>query len=230
MILLLIAVALFASAVLLLVREQATNPEDTIVGTNEASKPPEQVSETPDQYESNSSGKVATFTPTLVKAHERRWSILDDKRATLEALYSDSFEHTVEDILADSTLLNRLRLGADRVFYTTIAGTSHRNSDRTSRVAGIRKCEEDDVLDLVLEPDNAYDPNAIAVFFDERQLGYFNTRLAGELTKDIAKNGTRYRASFRRPTIHPESGKIVGGLIVIVRSRSVAALMASERS
>ena len=69
-------------------------------------------------------------------------------------------------------------------FYTKLAGVSKKNEDGRSRQDVI----EEDIyegleLHLEREPDNAYDPNAIAVFASEYgdQVGYLNGKVAEEL-------------------------------------------------
>jgi len=60
-----------------------------------------------------------------------------------------------------------------RSFFTKIAGVSHRNRNRTSRQAIIKRCRVGEELLLVREPDNAFDPNAIKVLrTNGEQLGY----------------------------------------------------------
>jgi len=49
--------------------------------------------------------------------------------------------------------------------YTKIAGTSHTNPDGTSRQKLIKKLKEGASLDLVREPDNPYDKNAIKMTY-----------------------------------------------------------------
>jgi hypothetical protein len=58
-------------------------------------------------------------------------------------------------------------------FFTKIAGVSHRNSNRTSRQAIIGRCHVGEDLQLVREPDNSFDSNAIKVLRSNgEQLGY----------------------------------------------------------
>ena len=85
-------------------------------------------------------------------------------------------------------------------FPSKVAGVSHRNDDRTSRQAAIKRLEALDLLELVSDPANKYDPNAIRVtggYFKanfewvERQIGFLNSRLAGE-TSLAMKRGTRF--------------------------------------
>lgn len=75
-------------------------------------------------------------------------------------------------------------------FYSKIYGTSQRNRDGTSRQAAIRKhCYPSAPLDLIREPQNKHDSNAIAVFYDDSQLGYLSADVAWEYAQRI-DNGT----------------------------------------
>ena len=66
-------------------------------------------------------------------------------------------------------------------FYSKVAGTSHRNRDGTSRQAAIRKhCFAGAPLDLIREPDNKHDRNAIAIFYDDKQIGYLSADIANK--------------------------------------------------
>lgn len=90
-------------------------------------------------------------------------------------------------------------LGGDW-FPAKVVGVTHRNDDRTSRQSAIKRLESLDSLDLVPETTNPYDPNAIRVMggyfaknfeWIDRQIGYLDSRLAGETTRAM-KRGTRY--------------------------------------
>lgn len=66
-------------------------------------------------------------------------------------------------------------------FYSKVVGTSYRNRNGTSRQAAIRKdCSTFDPLDLIREPDNKHDRHAIAVFCDDKQIGYLSADIAGK--------------------------------------------------
>lgn len=107
----------------------------------------------------------------------------------------------------------------EKAFYVKVVGTSHRNSDRTSRTRIIGECSTFDSILLAPEPENKFDPNAIAVRRREtnEQLGYLDSRLAGEITRDMAKHGARWVAFFRRQTHHPDTGKTAGAVIRLIR-------------
>ncbi len=86
-------------------------------------------------------------------------------------------------------------LGGDW-FPTKLVGVTHRNNDRTSRQNTIKRLESLDSLDLVPEPTNPYDPNASRVIggyfakdyeWIDRQIGYLDSRLAGQTTRAMKR-------------------------------------------
>jgi hypothetical protein len=107
----------------------------------------------------------------------------------------------------------------EKAFYVKVRGTSHRNSDRTPRTRIIGECSTFDSIVLIPEPDNRYDPDAIAVRRSKtnEQLGYLESHLADQITRDTKKHGPRWVAFFRRKTQHPESGRTVGAVIRVIR-------------
>jgi hypothetical protein len=107
----------------------------------------------------------------------------------------------------------------EKAFYTTVAGTSHRNPDGTSRIKAIKECEVLDSLSLVWEQENKFDPNAIAVRDPATgdQLGYLPSHLAAEVCRDLRKHGPCWAAFFRQPNLHPETDRVVGASIYMVR-------------
>ncbi len=66
------------------------------------------------------------------------------------------------------------------VYESKVVGVSKDNDDGTSRQEIIkREVAEDDFLSLKLEPDNAYDKNAVKVLSKHgNQIGYLNRDLA----------------------------------------------------
>jgi hypothetical protein len=89
-----------------------------------------------------------------------------------------------------------------KTFRTKVAGVTHRNKDRTSRQATLRKMKKAldndelfDLITLVREPDNPHDPNAIKVINEEgKQIGYIRSAVAYSLAQNM-DNGTRVVAS-----------------------------------
>jgi hypothetical protein len=106
----------------------------------------------------------------------------------------------------------------DKSFYTKVAGSTHRNKDGTSRKPIIAKCHVGEILELIHEPDNPVDPNAIRVCRkDGSQLGYLEDRLAGEIVRDVRQHGPRWAIMFAHHNRHPETDKVVGATLYIVR-------------
>ncbi len=85
-------------------------------------------------------------------------------------------------------------------FYSKIAGVTAKNPDGSDRQKYIKAYAKANMpLILRREPDNKYDPHAIAVYIKVRvfiflsdiiQIGYLNTEVAAELTKHISKGGS----------------------------------------
>lgn len=63
-----------------------------------------------------------------------------------------------------------------------VAGVTFDNPNGTSRQDAIMMARLDSTVSLKREPNNEYDPNAIAVFVDEYQVGF----LSGEDAQNIA--------------------------------------------
>jgi hypothetical protein len=74
-----------------------------------------------------------------------------------------------------------------RHFFGSVAGESFRNDDGTDRqaiIAGIRAGEP---LELIAEPDNPHDENAIKVLREDgKQIGYVKRSLAARLVDDLS--------------------------------------------
>jgi hypothetical protein len=106
-------------------------------------------------------------------------------------------------------------------YYTTIAGTKHKNDDGSSRTAAIRKCATCEQLVLHREPSNPYDPNAIAVFRnDGSQLGYIPRRSGQEIVNGMRLRHEEWTALFRKPTRHPDTDRVVGAVILLMQLKS----------
>lgn len=106
-----------------------------------------------------------------------------------------------------------------RAFYAKITGTKHRNSDGTSRPRIINECALFETFSLRPEPENKFDPNAIAILRrpNGEQLGYVDARLAEEITADQAKHGPQWMAILRHKNYHPETDRVVGATLLMIR-------------
>lgn len=131
---------------------------------------------------------------------------------------SPSISPDISDEDFEGTIHRAYGKQIEKAFYIKIAGTSHRNTDGSSRREAINSCRPLDVLQVIPEPDNPYDSNALAVFNPSGvQIGYLESRLAGEIARASAKRNLMWLAVFRRATHHPETGRAVGAIVYIVR-------------
>ncbi len=73
-------------------------------------------------------------------------------------------------------------------FFDLVAGIPHPNRDGSNRLQIALECKPCEQLDLVPEPDNPSDSNAIAVLRENgQQVGYLPTELAAIVTYEIAQ-------------------------------------------
>jgi single-stranded-DNA-specific exonuclease len=84
-------------------------------------------------------------------------------------------------------------------FHTKIAGVSFEG--RQDVIAGLRAGA---ALELRRQPENPYDPHAVAVYYGNLQLGFFNKRLAAHLA-GLMDAGARYRAHVASLTGGPST-------------------------
>lgn len=91
-------------------------------------------------------------------------------------------------------------------FYSKIYGTSHRNRDGTSRQSAIRKdCYPGAQLDLVREPNNKHDNNAIAVYYNDKQLGYLSADIASQYAGKLDQGAISLSACIEDITGGPDT-------------------------
>jgi hypothetical protein len=104
----------------------------------------------------------------------------------------------------------------ERLFYSKLAGASYPNLDGSSRMAVLEQCEPGEELKLKTGTAPQY-PDSIAVCRkDGSQLGYLESLLAGEVKRNMASGG-RWRCFLQRPTFAPDSKKLVGAALCMVR-------------
>ena len=87
-----------------------------------------------------------------------------------------------------------------KTFNVKLVGVSHKNADGMSRQAYIRRFAKPGMeVHLKPEPNNPYDANAIGAWITARsliifkadvQIGYLDSRLAGEVTRLLSRGGT----------------------------------------
>jgi hypothetical protein len=129
---------------------------------------------------------------------------------TREVSYAD-FEDHLRDLIDKS--------GCERHFYTTVAGPSHPNPDGTSRTGIISRCKVAETIELRPEPENPFGHDAMAFhrLTTGEQLGYLNKELSPEVAGDFRKYGPCWLGILRRHNHHPETGKVVGATICLLR-------------
>ncbi|MDK2823135.1 MAG: single-stranded-DNA-specific exonuclease [Clostridia bacterium] len=96
----------------------------------------------------------------------------------LDRLFFEGPQFLEEDVYKD--------INSKGAFYTKVVGVTYEN-----RQALIRMLKKDDSINLVREHGNIYDPNAIAVYVKDEQIGYLKKELAKHLAQNIDK-GIRY--------------------------------------
>ena len=125
---------------------------------------------------------------------------------------ANNFERMVDELFGNT---------AEHGFYTTIAGPSFPNADGSSRIKAICKCKSGDMLLLQHEMNNPYGANAVAVKREDgAQLGYLPSRTASETVHAFEK-GHKFAAIFRHKDHHPETHRVVGAVIFLVRMKIV---------
>jgi len=109
----------------------------------------------------------------------------------------------------------------DKWFWSKVAGVTHENRDGTSRQEILKRCEVRELLQLVPEPDNPVDPDAIAVLRQNgQQLGYLDKRLASE-THNRIKKGEHWQAMLTAVTGRsPHPHRWLGANIVMLRLKA----------
>jgi single-stranded-DNA-specific exonuclease len=127
--------------------------------------------------------------------------------AFLDELYAKRDEYLDRDPYAS--------IGDSFGFNTKIVGVTFEG--RQDLIAGLQPGQE---LDLVRQPENAFDANAIAVHFGRLQLGFVRKPIAARIAPNIDA-GERYRAEVRHIT--GGGTRSVGVNIWVARDRSQAA-------
>jgi len=109
--------------------------------------------------------------------------------------------------------------GVKKSFYAKVAGAKHDNSDHSSRTRIIDNCKVFDTFDLKREPENRFDSNAIALLKREtgEMLGYLDAELASEIAPDWEKHGLRWVVMLRHKNYSPETGKVAGATLFVIR-------------
>lgn len=87
-----------------------------------------------------------------------------------------------------------------KTFNVKLVGVSHKNADGMARQAYIRRFAKPGMaVHLKPEPNNPYDANAVGAWITARsliifkadvQIGYLDSRLAGEVSRLLARGGS----------------------------------------
>ena len=78
--------------------------------------------------------------------------------------------------------------------HTKIVGVTFENRQNL-----LKKLKVDDKLQLIREPNNTYDKNAVAVYYGVNQLGYIGAQLAKYIAHRMDA-GTRYQCTVSAVT------------------------------
>jgi single-stranded-DNA-specific exonuclease len=128
--------------------------------------------------------------------------------AFLDELYAKRAEYSERDPYAS--------IGDSFGFNTKIVGVTFEG--RQDLIAGLQAGEH---LDLIRQPDNPYDANAVAVHYGRLHLGFVRKEIAARIAPNIDA-GERYRAEVRHIT--GGGTRSVGVNIFVTRERSRSAL------
>ena len=102
----------------------------------------------------------------------------------------------------------------DKFFHSKVAGVTYKNGDGSSRLAVIRRCRLGEELSLLLGTMPEF-PDSVAVCRDDgSQLGFLDSRLAGEVKRDMARGG-QWRCFLMRKTEYED--KLTGADLCMAR-------------
>lgn len=85
-----------------------------------------------------------------------------------------------------------------------VVGVSFKNEGGSSRQEIIGKMSEGDVVKIIPDPTNKYDPNALAVYWQKQQIGFLSKDIAkswkGIITSEVSGVVTNFKNSSKDPT------------------------------
>ncbi len=89
--------------------------------------------------------------------------------------------------------------------HATVVGVKIPNKDGSNRQEIIQTCQPGEVLDLVRDPKNPHDKDAIAVIRGRtgEQLGFISKEIAEPLARKMDEKGTQYEAILKKITGGP---------------------------
>lgn len=158
-------------------------------------------------------------------ASRRRVPIVDAKRElpkpapiTLNISFQplQRYRQTEEDVEFERLLRKCCNGPLEKLFYAKVVGVTFPNADGSRRLQVIQECAIGEALQLMHHTEIAGYPDAVGVHrVGGGQLGYLESRLAGEVLRD--EGGKRWVAVFRRPLQHPETGRLAGAVLCMIR-------------
>jgi hypothetical protein len=150
---------------------------------------------------------------------QREKRLAEEKKSTRPSgLQEFAGDQGVEDEQFQQEVRRRYGETVQLRSHQTVAGVSHLNRDRTRRTTIIKRCTPLEALKLVAESDNPVDPMAVAVCrSDGAQLGYLPARCAAELHAEVCDPQSGLVAIFKRHNLHPETGTVVGCVILLAQ-------------
>ncbi len=146
-----------------------------------------------------------------IKDHEQP-DDLQGPQDFIERLFAEGSLWQEDDFYRD--LIQR------ETFFTKVAGISF--GDRSLWLGNVTP---GDAMELRPEPENPYDPNAIAVYFQDRQLGYLKSGLARHIAESV-RQGTTYGAYAAQVTGGHRENK--GLNLVIYKDHAQSVLAAGD--
>jgi HIRAN domain len=126
--------------------------------------------------------------------------------------------HTPADEAFESMLMKNIGASIDKHFYTSVVGTVHKNEWGSSRQEAIGESRMGVLLDLIREPDNPDDPNAVLVSVHGGDcVGYLKRTVAVEIARDVADHGRVWIGFVKEITGGTDDRPNYGMNIVLVR-------------
>lgn len=128
-----------------------------------------------------------------------------EERATAQAQFDEGFYGGMWNFV-------------DRYFHTKIVGVKFPNDNGSTRVAIIRRCEPLELLVIQWDKGNPYDYYAKMVKRQTgEQLGFLSRGVAAEIHEDFFVPGVTWIGIFKQTNHHPETGQVVGAVILLAR-------------
>jgi len=142
--------------------------------------------------------QISSLAKSAKKIHKAHQELTSDYEREAERKVRIQLRSPENTASYEAKLKKKLQGDDYRIFYKQLVGVSFANPDDTNRKDGILRLKELDELKLVRQPDHPNDSNAIFVTnLAGRGLGYLDARLAGEVSRSMAK-GVSWHCFVRR--------------------------------